>query len=124
MTFALVVLGGAVGACMRFLVDRWMQSKHDTAFPWGTLTVNVIGSVILGFLTGAALLGMSWPIAQTLVGVGFCGALTTYSTFGYETVRLFGEGARWYSVLNVAATVLAGIGAGVLGVLLAAAIWS
>ncbi|GAA2815884.1 fluoride efflux transporter CrcB [Saccharopolyspora taberi] len=124
MTFALVALGGAIGACVRFSVDRWVQGRHDTAFPWGTMTVNVIGSLILGFLTGTALFGVSWPVVQTLVGVGFCGALTTYSTFGYETVRLFFEGARWYSVVNVVATVLAGVGAGVLGVVFAAGVWS
>ncbi|MDA3644741.1 fluoride efflux transporter CrcB [Saccharopolyspora indica] len=122
MTFALVAIGGALGACVRFLTDRWVQARHDTGFPWGTLTVNAVGSLILGILTGAALFGLESPELQALVGVGFCGALTTFSTFGYESVRLLADGARLYAVLNVLATVLAGIGSGVLGVVLAAAV--
>ncbi|CAM06395.1 CrcB protein [Saccharopolyspora erythraea NRRL 2338] len=122
MTFVLVAVGGAVGACVRFLLDRWIQRRHDAVFPFGTLTVNVVGSFVLGVLTGAALSGVQAPAVQLLVGVGFCGSLTTYSTFGYETVRLFTEGARLLSALNAVTTVLAGIGAGVLGVVVAAAV--
>lgn len=123
MTFLLVALGGATGACMRFLTDRWVQARHDTGFPWGTLVVNAIGSFILGFLTGTAVFGVPVPLLQSLLGVGFCGALTTFSTFGYESVRLLADGARLFAVLNVVGTVLAGIGSGVVGVVLAAALW-
>jgi fluoride exporter len=122
MTVLLITVGGAIGACLRFLTDRWVQGLHDSVFPWGTFIVNAVGSLILGFLAGAAVFGSPPPSAmQSLVGVGFCGALTTYSTFGYECVRLFADGARLYSVANVIATVLAGIGSGVIGVVLAAA---
>ncbi|MDA3630334.1 fluoride efflux transporter CrcB [Saccharopolyspora sp. WRP15-2] len=124
MTFVLVAIGGAFGACLRFLTDRWVQARHDTGFPWGTLTANSIGSLVLGILTGAALFGLQLPELQALIGVGFCGALTTFSTFGYESVRLLADGARLYAVLNVLGTVLAGIGSGVLGVVLAAAFWA
>jgi fluoride exporter len=119
MTVLLVAVGGAAGACLRFVADRRVQSWHDSVFPWGTLAVNVVGSLILGFLSGAALFGAHSPIVHSLVGVGFCGALTTYSTFGYESVRLFADGARLYSVLNVVVTVLAGLLAGVAGMALA-----
>ncbi|GAA0507015.1 putative fluoride ion transporter CrcB 2 [Saccharopolyspora subtropica] len=121
MTFALVALGGAMGACLRFLTDRWVQARHDTGFPWGTLVVNAVGSLLLGLLTGATLFGAPAPTA--LVGVGFCGALTTFSTFGYESVRLLTDGARLFAVLNVVGSVLAGLGSGAVGVVLAAAIW-
>ncbi|MGW5645555.1 fluoride efflux transporter CrcB [Saccharopolyspora sp. NPDC003752] len=123
MTFVLVALGGALGACLRFHTDRWVQARHDTGFPWGTVTVNAMGSLVLGFLAGVALFGMPIPVLQTFLGVGFCGALTTFSTFSYETVRLLLDGARLFAVLNVVVTTLAGIGSGVLGVVLAAAIW-
>jgi fluoride exporter len=120
----LVALGGAVGACLRFLADRWVQARHDTGFPWGTLTVNAAGSLLLGLLTGAALFGMPPPLVRPLLGIGLCGALTTYSTFGYESVKLVTDGARWFAALNVLGTVLAGLGAGGIGLLLAAAAWS
>lgn len=123
MTPVLVAVGGAFGACTRYLVDRRVQSWHDAAFPFGTLVVNVLGSLVLGFLTGATFFGVAAPVAQSLVGVGFCGALTTYSTFGYETVRLFLDGGRLQAVGNLVATVLAGIGSGVLGLVIAAALW-
>ena len=84
MTVLLVALGAAVGAPLRYLTDRTIQARHDSVFPWGTLTVNVVGSLILGVITG---LPVGHAVAA-LVGTGFCGALTTYSTFSYETLRL------------------------------------
>ncbi|SEK20401.1 fluoride efflux transporter CrcB [Rhodococcus maanshanensis] len=112
MTVVLVVVGGMVGAPLRFLLDRAVGSRTDSEFPWGTLTVNVIGSLILGALVGAAAQGS--PV-MALVGTGFCGALTTYSTFGYETVRLVEDGVRMYALANVVVSVAAGIAAAALG---------
>lgn len=123
MTVLLVAVGGAVGACARFVTDRRVQGWHDSVFPWGTFVVNVVGSLILGFLAGAGMFGVHWPIVQQLVGVGFCGALTTFSTFGYESVRLFAGGARVLSVLNVVGTTVAGLLAGTAGIAFAAAVW-
>ncbi|WP_030909965.1 fluoride efflux transporter CrcB [Streptomyces sp. NRRL F-5126] len=111
----LVALGGAVGAPLRYLTDRAVQSRHDTVFPWGTFTVNVVGSLILGILTGAALAGAAGHTLQVLLGTGLCGALTTYSTFSYETLRLAETGARFFAVANVAASVVAGLGAAFAG---------
>jgi CrcB protein len=111
VTLLLVVLGAAVGAPVRYLVDRAVQARHDSVFPWGTFAVNVAGSLVLGLLAG----GAATPAVTALIGTGFCGALTTYSTFGYETVRLVGEHARLYAVLNVIASVVAGLGAAFLG---------
>lgn len=87
-------------------------------FPWGTLVVNVAGSLVLGFLAG---LPASEPV-MAATGFGFCGALTTYSTFGYETLRLAQDGARFYAVANAAASVTAGLGAGYIGLALAHAL--
>jgi CrcB protein len=115
MTVLLVVLGGMVGAPLRYQIDRVLQPRHDSVFPWGTFTANVVGSFVLGVLAGAALGGGSGSAVHALVGTGFCGALTTYSTFGYETVRLFTSGARLLSALNVVASVAAGLGAAFLG---------
>ncbi|WP_433087825.1 fluoride efflux transporter CrcB [Dactylosporangium sp. CA-052675] len=117
MTVLLIALGAAIGAPMRYLTDRFVQSRHDSVFPWGTLTVNVLGSLLLGLLAG---LPANAPLTA-LLGTGFCGALTTYSTFSYETLRLAQTGARFYAAMNVLASVVAGLGAAAVGLLLAQA---
>jgi CrcB protein len=113
MTAVLVFLGAAVGAPLRYLTDRAVQTRHDTVFPWGTFSVNLAGCLILGGLAGA---GAAFPSpVVALVGIGFCGALTTYSTFSYETVRLVEDKAYLFAVLNIAVSVVAGLGAALLG---------
>ena len=79
MTSAWVALGAAFGAPLRDLVDRAIQTRHDTVFPWGTMTVNITGCLVLSFLVVA--MGHLPPAVEAAVGTGFCGALTTYSTF-------------------------------------------
>ncbi|MEU7565788.1 CrcB family protein [Streptomyces fradiae] len=111
MTWLLVLAGGALGAPLRYLTDRAVQSRHDTVFPWGTLAVNVLGSLALGVLAGAA---VASP-AYALLGTGLCGALSTYSTFSYETLRLTRAGAARYAAANVAASVVASVAALALG---------
>ncbi|MFI6798679.1 fluoride efflux transporter CrcB [Streptosporangium canum] len=123
MNWLLVLLGGAVGAPLRYLTDRAVQARHDTVFPWGTFTVNVVGSMILGVLAGAVLAGAVGNAAQLLLGTGLCGALTTYSTFSYETLRLAEAGALFLAVANVAASVVAGLGAVFIGLTLAQAVF-
>ncbi|WP_155059605.1 fluoride efflux transporter CrcB [Streptomyces blattellae] len=116
----LLVLGGAmVGAPLRYLTDRAVQSRHDSVFPWGTFAVNITGCLILGLLTSAAS-----SQAQLLLGTGLCGALTTYSTFSYETLRLTETGAGLYAVANVVGSVVAGLGAAFAGVWLAQTVWA
>ncbi|WP_326830069.1 fluoride efflux transporter CrcB [Streptosporangium sp. NBC_01810] len=123
MNWLLVLLGGAVGAPLRYLTDRAVQARHDTVFPWGTFAVNVAGSLILGILTGAVLSGAAGTGVQLLLGTGFCGALTTYSTFSYETLRLAEAGAVLLAVANVVASIVAGLGAVFAGLTLAQAIF-
>lgn len=118
MTVLLVLAGGAIGAPLRYLTDRVVQSRHHSGFPWGTFVVNVVGSLIFGLVVGAALP----PAPTALVGTGFCGALTTYSTFGYETVQLVSGRALLYASLNVLGSVMAGLGAAGLGLALGSAL--
>ncbi|MEU3862599.1 fluoride efflux transporter CrcB [Streptomyces sp. NPDC028722] len=123
MRFLLVALGGAVGAPLRYLIDRAVQRRHGTGFPWGTFAANVTGSVILGVLTGASLSGAASRDVQLLLGTGFCGALTTYSTFSYETLSLAKAGLRFLAAVNVVVSVIAGLGAVFIGLALAQAVF-
>ena len=122
MTWLLVIAGAAVGAPLRYLTDRFIQARHNTTFAWGTFTANVLGSFILGALTGAV--GGGDERLQLLIGTGLCGALTTYSTFSYETLQLAAAGARLYAVANLVLTLTCGIGAYYAGTVAALAIWS
>jgi fluoride exporter len=124
VSLLLVIAGAAIGAPLRYLSDRAVQSRHDTVLPWGTFIVNVLGSLILGVLTGAVTAGVASPEAQLAVGTGFCGALTTYSAFSYETLRLLEDDARLLAVANVVAGIVAGLGSAFLGVFISQAIWS
>ncbi|MFE5326639.1 fluoride efflux transporter CrcB [Embleya sp. NPDC056575] len=111
----MVVLGALVGAPARYLTDRYVSTRWKSAFPWGVLTVNVVGSLILGIVTGLA------PGARvaTLVGTGFCGTLTTFSTFAYATVELHTLGQRLLAALYVLLSVTLGLTVAALGYALA-----
>lgn len=81
----LVFLGGGAGSVIRFLVGRWVINKYNPAFPWATLSVNIIASAVLGCIMA---LYLKKPDANywmpLLLGAGFCGGLSTFSTFSYE----------------------------------------
>lgn len=108
MTVALVLLGGALGAPLRYLTDLLVQARHDTVFPWGTFSVNVVGSLVLGVTAASVSVGGAPTWVAALVGTGFCGALTTFSTFGYETYRLVEDGSWLEAAINVAASLAVG----------------
>ncbi|MFE9581328.1 fluoride efflux transporter CrcB [Nocardia sp. NPDC006044] len=115
MNALLVIAGAVLGAPLRYLLDRAVQSRHDSHFPWGTLAVNITGCLILGAITGA---GLSAPW-MLLAGTGFCGAFTTYSTFTYETVRLAQHRAYRQATLNATISITAGLTAAAIGYSLA-----
>lgn len=122
MTVLLVLLGGVIGAPARYLADRALQARHDSVFPWGTFAVNMAGSLLLGFLLGAQRqLGLPSSVVL-LLGTGFCGGLTTFSTFGYETLRLLEDGAVGEAGLNVIGSLAVGVLAAWLGSRLAVAL--
>jgi fluoride exporter len=111
MTVAMVLLGGAIGAPLRYLTDLFVQSRRDSVLPWGTFIVNVVGSLILG-VAAALASGVTLPAwVLPLVATGFCGALTTFSTFGYETIRLLEEGSTLAAATNSLASLGVGLGA-------------
>ena len=112
MTPLLVVVGAVVGAPLRLLADRIAVARRGRATGLGTLTVNVAGSAVLGLVLGLAA-APAWVV--TLVGTGFCGALTTFSTFGYDVVRLAEEKLPGRALAYLAATLVLGVGAAATG---------
>ncbi len=100
--WAWVAVGGALGAVLRFLVASWVQKKAAVAFPLGTMTVNIIGSFVIGFFIHYGLEHLQLPPqAKALVVVGFLGAFTTFSSFSYETISLLSVGEYQKAVLYV-----------------------
>jgi len=89
-----IALAGALGAPARYLVDGFVIDKTEAGLPLGTFLVNVSGSFVLGVLTGLALYHAFPSTPKTILGTGFCGAYTTFSSFTYETVRLAEQGAH------------------------------
>ena len=128
MVWLAVGIGGALGAPLRFVTDRWVQERRFgddelTAWPLGTLAVNVIGGLMLGVIVGASRYGTLGAVPVAVMGPGFCGALTTFSTASVETIRL-AEADRWPAALAVAASnLLLTMTAAALGLGLTAAIW-
>lgn len=106
-----VMLIGGLGSVARFMVDRAVARRAARSFPFGTLTVNVTGAVLLGFITGLAL---SHNLAL-LVGTAFVGAYTTFSTWMLETQRLTEERQVVPAVANIVVSVVLGVGAAAAG---------
>lgn len=118
--FLWICLGGAMGTGLRYLVSGWVAKLAGGSFPYGTLSVNLLGSFVLG---GLVHVGLSTdtlsPTLRVAAATGLLGGFTTYSTFSYETMRLLQEGAWGLASFNVAVTVVACLAACYLGLLLA-----
>jgi CrcB protein len=117
----MLMLGGAVGTYTRYWVGAWISSQPwGRVFPWGTLVINVSGSFILAVAAVIILERLppehgNWYL---LIGTGFCGGYTTFSTFEWETFKLVRDGSWWYALANVFGSVTAGFLGVLLGVLL------
>jgi CrcB protein len=109
-----VAVGGAFGAVARYLVSGWVaHMARGSSFPWGTLVVNVAGSLLLGLVMGATTTGrlMVAPELRLLVAVGVLGAFTTFSTLSYETLEAIRVGAVGVAFANLAFSLVVGLGA-------------
>lgn len=114
-----ICLAGAAGTAARYLIATWAARSLGAAFPYGTLIVNLAGCFAITAVMHAALT-LAWPtMLRSALTVGFLGGFTTYSSFDYETTKLIEEGARVPAAANVALTVVGGLVAGWLGLLLA-----
>ena len=115
--FFWICLAGAAGTGARYLIALWTARRFGSAFPYGTLIVNLSGCFAVAAVMHAALL-LSWsPTVRSAITIGFIGGLTTYPSFNYETSRLLEEGATSAAVLNAAATLFGAFAAGWLGML-------
>lgn len=115
----LVGLGGSAGAVARFVLDGVIRSRVRGRIPAGTVTINVTGSLLLGVLTGLVLYHGAPSRLTTIVGTGFCGGYTTFSTASFETVRLVQDRAYVPALVNGAVTLFGALGAGAVGLVLA-----
>jgi CrcB protein len=120
LAWAAFVAAGAAGAPARYLLDRAVGERARGAFPWGTFVVNVTGSFLFGLITGLGLNHAFPKVPRVVLGTGFCGAYTTFSTFTFETVRLLDEGALGEALRNAAGSLLAGSFAAAAGLAVAA----
>ena len=120
MSIVYIALGGVAGTLARYGLEGWIHSRAGGGFPTGTLTVNLAGSFLLGFVlriaTGAALLS---PDLRAGLTIGFCGAFTTMSTFSYEAAALLGDGDYARAALYMGATIAGCIAAVIVGTALA-----
>jgi CrcB protein len=118
--YLLVALGGALGSMARYWVAGVAPRLLGEAFPYGTLVVNVLGSFLISVVMGVALSSTLVPVnLRVFLTTGVIGGFTTYSTFNYETLALLQERLWWTGSLNVLATLLGCVIAGLLGLLVA-----
>ena len=122
-SFLAISLGAILGANARYWLGVWAAQKLGTSFPYGTLIINLTGSMILGLfmtlITGRYMLDTRWRL---FVAVGFLGAYTTFSTYTYESVSLIMNGKVWTGLLNLFGSSILGAVAVTLGILLGQAI--
>ena len=117
-TIIFVAIGGGVGSVTRYLTSVWAAERFGVAFPYGTLLVNVVGCYLIGLFmvlaTERFMLPAHWRL---LVASGFLGGLTTFSSFGYETLKLVQDGELLPAVQNVAANLFTGLAATWIGII-------
>ena len=103
MTYLLLVIGGLAGALARYHGTRFVQARTGSSFPLGTFLINLSGSFALGVLAGLVATHPGWPgqLLSLLLGAGFCGAYTTFSSFGWETIQLWRQGLVRQALVNL-----------------------
>ena len=121
MIVVLTLAAGAIGAVTRFVLDSSIKQRWTSSFPLATVVINVTGSLLLGVLAGLVLFHGQPSAWQTIVGTGFCGGYTTFSTASFETVRLVQLGRRGSALLNALGSLVLSVAACAAGL---AGMWS
>ncbi|MFW0792426.1 fluoride efflux transporter CrcB [Gordonia sp. CPCC 205515] len=114
-----VMVAGALGALGRFIVDGLVKSRRASTFPAATLVINIGGSLLLGVIAGLVMFHAVPADVKAVVGTGFCGGYTTFSTASFETVRLAQQRRSWLALTYAMASVLGSVAACALGLVLA-----
>jgi CrcB protein len=119
------MIGGAIGSALRYGMSTWISEAAHSTFPWGTLAVNVIGSLVIGFFTG--LTGpdgplLVSPVVRAFVTIGILGGFTTFSSFSLQTMLLVQDGQWLSAVGNITSSVVLCLVAAGLGIALANAL--
>lgn len=117
-TFLLVGVGGLAGSYLRYLISARVEQYILSSFPYGTLTVNIVGCFIIGLLLGLTARFNLAPEYRLLLATGFCGGFTTFSSFSYEGIMLLQDAQFLYGFLYAGLSVLAGFLSTWLGLLL------
>ena len=120
-----VAIGGALGSVSRYLLGTWTQSLSKSIdFPYGTLTVNLLGCFVIGFLSHLAeTRGVFTPESRAFVFIGILGGFTTFSSFGNDTLNLLRDGETFNALANIGANVILGLSLVWLGRTVAYWIW-
>lgn len=114
--FLWIGVAGALGTWTRYLVGLWAGARLGTTYPWGTFIVNVSGSFLIGLVMHLALNAVAFPpTLRFALTTGFMGGLTTYSSFNYETLKLFTDGSTGPALINFSGTTFACFAAGLGG---------
>jgi CrcB protein len=109
MKYIIVGIGGALGSVLRFWVGSYIGGRMGSRFPYGTFVINVTGSFLIGMILTILAEKTQWSANwRYLIPIGFIGGYTTFSTFEYETFRLFQDGQMLSAVLNVTLSVVVG----------------
>lgn len=118
LTLSLLALAGGLGAAVRFITDGLIRTRFHTALPVSTILINVTGSLLLGLLVGLTMTGKVHAELEAVLGTGFLGGYTTFSTASVETVRLIQDGRTGRGLVNAFGTVLLSLAAALLGLFL------
>ncbi|MCC3290753.1 MULTISPECIES: fluoride efflux transporter CrcB [unclassified Arthrobacter] len=120
--FLLLALAGGVGATVRFVIDGLIRAHLKTRFAWATTIINVSGSVVLGLLTGLTIEHFVSTDLSIVIGTGFLGGYTTFSTASYETVQLIKEGRYGASFISGIVMLVLSVAAAVIGLWVGASV--
>lgn len=114
----LIMVSGGLGALARFILDGFVRTRLGRGFPWGTMLINISGSLLLGILIGFTLNHQEFSNICLIIGTGFCGGYTTFSTMSFETVRLIEMHQFGKALFNMLGTLSVALASAELGIII------